>query len=200
MADGPVQDAVAGAMRALGMIDRGLTDEQIPTSAMQDLRYVERRLGLTRSLESYAPRTRRRYIAAARKGTSAKTARERENKARKSAAKNKFGLTPTQLAKLNKYRIPILESGVDIGPYLEPDYIRDIVQMYGFKYMITVLADQYDSIKEYTRFNAEPGRTRWNSRGEYEAEAEALMAQKFTAVAYNAKGTDPYYYYHGTIR
>lgn len=200
MADGPVQDAVAGAMRALGMLDKGIAYDAIPTSATNDLEYVQRRLGLKRSLQSYAPRTRRRYLASARQGQNREQALQRERVLRKSSAKNKYGLTPSQLSRLDKYRIPIIDSGVDIGPYLEPDMIKDIVQMYGFDYMLSVLRDQYDSIKEYTKHNPLPGRERWNSRGEYEAAAEAKMAQKFTAVVYSAKGTDPYYYYHGTIR
>jgi len=187
-------------MRALGMLDKGVTYEAIPTSATNDLEYLQRRLGLKKSLAEYAPRTRRRYLAAARRGENAERALQKERIKRKASTKNEYGLTPSQLTKINAYRIPIQESGVDIGPYLEPDMIRDIVQMYGFNYLHTVLADQYDSIAEYTKFNKEPGRRRWNSRGELEAEAEAKMAQKFSAVVYHAKGTDPYYYYHGTIR
>lgn len=197
MADGPVQDAVAGAVRA---IDKLLAGHEPFINEQADLDLVQRRLGLPRELKDYAPRTRRRYLAAARKGHNRETALQRERVQRKSTTKNEYGLTPTQLTKINAYRIPIMESGVDIGPYLEPDMIKDIVQMYGFHYLHTVLADQYDSIVEYTKFNKEPGRSRWNSRGELEAEAEAKMAQKFSAVVYSAKGTDPYYYYHGTIR
>lgn len=197
MADGPVQDAVAGALKAIEAI---LAGKEPPIGFASDLELVERRLGLPRPLASYAPRTRRRYIAAARKGQNRETALQRERVQRKSTTKNEYGLTPTQLTKLNRYRIPIMESGVDIRHYLEPDMIRDIVQMYGFNYMYTVLKNQYDSIAEYTKHNPLPGRGRWNSRGELEAEAEANMAQKFSAVVYSPLGTDPYYYYHGTIR
>lgn len=197
MADGPVQDAVAGALKAVEAI---LAGREVPIGFQTDLELVERRLGLPKPLAEYAPRTRRRYIAAARKGQNREAALQRERVVRKSSTKNEYGLTPTQLTKINAYRIPIQDSGVDIGPYLEPDMIKDIVQMYGFAYLHQVLADQYDSIQQYTQNNREPGRRRWNSRGELEAEAEAKMAQKFSAVVYHAKGTDPYYYYHGTIR
>lgn len=197
MADKPVQDAVAGAVKAVKDILAG----KVPRFDQQDdLQLVEERLGLKRPLASYAPRTRRRYIAAARKGQNRERALQQERVQRKSTAKSKYGLTPTQLTKINAFRIPIQDSGVDIGPYLEPDMIRDIVQMYGFNYLHTVLADQYDSIMRYTAGNALPGRERWNSRGELEQAAEAKMAQKFSAVVYTAQGTDPYYYYHGTIR
>ena len=197
MADGPVQDAVAGALRAVEKVLRG---EEPFINEQADLDLVERRLGLKRPLAEYAPRTRRRYAAAARRGENAERALQKERVQRKSTAKNEYGLTPSQLTKINAFRIPIQESGVDIGPYLEPDMIKDIVQMYGFNYLHTVLADQYDSIKEFTSHNAEPGRTRWQNRGELEEEAERKMAQKFSAVVYSAQGTDPYYYYHGTIR
>lgn len=197
MADGPVQDAVAGAAKALGLLDSG---KDVPTGFQSDLELVELRLGLKKPLASYAPRTRRRYLASARRGENAERALQKERVQRKSTTKNEYGLTPSQLTKINAYRIPIQDSGVDIGPYLEPDIIKDIVQMYGFNYLHTVLADQYDSIQQYTRMNARPGRERWQGRGELEAEAEAKMAQKFSAVVYTAQGTDPYYYYHGTIR
>lgn len=200
MADGPVQDAVAGAMRALRMLDAGIDYDAIPTSATGDLEYVERRLGLTRRLQSYAPRTRRRYLAGARQGTNAKKVRERERVIRKSGAKTEYGLTPNQLTRLNRYRIPIMESGVDNYDYLEAPVIKDIVQMYGFDYMLTVLREEYDSIYEYTKGNKGPGNRRWNARGTHEAVAEGKMAKKFGAVVYTAQGTDPYYYYHGTIR
>lgn len=197
MADKPVQDAVAGAVKAVEDILAG----KVPRFDQQDdLQLVEERLGLKRPLASYAPRTRRRYIAAARKGQNRERALQQERVQRKSTAKSEYGLTPSQLTKINAFRIPIQDSGVDIGPYLEPDMIRDIVQMYGFNYLHTVLADQYDSIMRYTAGNALPGRERWNSRGELEQAAEAKMAQKFSAVVYTAQGTDPYYYYHGTIR
>lgn len=197
MADGPVQDAVAGAARAVEAILAG-RDPFINHQA--DLELVERRLGLKRPLAFYAPRTRRRYLASARRGENAEKALQRERVQRKSTTKNEYGLTPTQLTKINAFRIPIQDSGVDIGPYLEPDMIKDIVQMYGFNYLHTVLADQYDSIMEYTKFNKEPGNRRWHSRGELEEAAEKKMAHKFSAVVYTAQGTDPYYYYHGTIR
>jgi len=197
MADGPVQDAVAGALRA---VDKILAGVEPFINEQADLDLVQRRLGLPKPLVEYAPRTRRRYAAAARKGQNREAALQRERVIRKSSTKNEYGLTPSQLTKINTYRIPILESGVDIGPYLEPDVIKDIVQMYGFDYFHKVLGEQYDSIQQYTQGNKGPGRERWNSRGELETEAEAKMAMKFSAVVYHVKGTDPYYYYHGTIR
>lgn len=198
MAQKPIQDAVDGALKA---VDRILMGEKVPIAFAEDLAYVERFLGLKRPLASYAPRTRRRYVAAARKGdVGAKKSLSQERVRRQETTRAKWGLTSGQLTKLNKYRIPIMKSGIDINEYLDPDVIKDIVQMYGFDYMLTVLKNQYDSILKYTEGNSEPGRQRWLSRGELEAEAEENMKSSFAAAVYHVKGTDPYYYYHGHIR
>jgi len=194
-----VPDAVAGALKAVEQI---LAGQEVSFGFQEDLTYVERFLGLKRPLASYAPRTRRRYIAAARQSDKgAKNTLSREREMRKETTKNKYGLTQYQLTKLNKVRIPIMKSGVDINEYLDASVIKDVVAMYGFKYMYKVLSDQYDSIKEYTNHNSEPGRARWVARGELEEQAAQQMGEAFAAaLVYHVKGTDPYYYYHGTIR
>lgn len=199
MAERSFGERVEGAIKA---VDRILAGDKVPFVFEADLRFVEDFLGLKRPLASYAPRTRRRYIAAAKAGDKgAKKTRSRESQMRSEKTLSQWGLTPHQLTELNRYRIPIMESGVDINEYLDPDVIRDVVQMYGFRYMLTVLRDQYNSIVEYSKGNREPGRQRWLNRGELEEAAKKEMNEKFAAaLVYFAKGTDPYYYYHGNIK
>lgn len=197
MAQKTIYESIAGALKA---IDKVLAGERAPIDWGEDLAFVERYLGLNRPLASYAPRTRRRYIAAARKGQRATQARQRETTMRQTKVKAGWNITPAQLTKLNKVRIPIMESGIDINEYLDQDVLKEVITTYGFKYTLKVLTQQYDSIKSYTVGNTEPGRARWNSRGELEEAAKKELGQSFNVAIYFIKGTDPYYYYHGIIR
>jgi hypothetical protein len=197
MATSPLPDAIEAAARALRYIAQG---HPVTFSQADDLARVTGYLGLSRPLQDYAPRTQRRYIAAARRGQKAEHARARERESRSSSTRDIWGLTPAQLTRLNKVRTPIIESGVDIREMLDPSVIKEIARMYGFQYLMDVLTQQLDSIKHYTDHNPAPGHARWVSRGELEAAARERMADKFAAISYFPKGTDPYYYYHGTYR
>lgn len=184
---------------ALKAIDKILSGEVAPVAWGEDLAFVERFLGLKKPLAEYAPRTRRRYIAAARKGQTAAQARQAENVQRTTSTLNRYGMTPNEWGKVGKLIRTIRSSGIDINEYFDPDVIKNVTQMYGVDYLIEVLTQQIDSIKEYTRGNVQPGRDRWNARGELEADAAARMQQAFAAAVYFIKGTDPYYYYHGRL-
>lgn len=198
MAHTPIQDRVDNAVRAIKAILSGRTPG---FTLVEDLEFVERYVGAQRPLAEYAPRTRRRYLAAARKADAgARQTKAAEKTARVSRAKHRTGLTPSQLTQLNRWRNEINASGVDIREYLDDSTIKDMVTMYGFKYLKAVLTHQIESIREWTKGNREPGRTRWMSRGELEAKAREDIQFKFAAVVYHAKGTDPYYYYHGSLK
>lgn len=114
---------------------------------------------------------------------------------KKTSATNKFGVTPSQMTKLNKLRVEIETSGIDIREYLDDQVVKDMIQMYGYKYLVTVWTEQIESIKAYTQGRTEPGRTRWFQRGDHENH----FRKQFGAVIYYARGTDPYYYYHGVL-
>lgn len=191
-------DRLNGALKAL---EKTLAGEYVPFNWGDDLIAVEEFLGLKRPLASYAPRTRRRYIAAVRKNDrGAKRTLAKETQTRTARTKEQYGLNPSQLTQLNKVKKPIIESGVDIHPFLNDDVIKNTVKMYGFKYMLEVLSNQLDSIKRYTAGDPLPGRERWNSRGELEEAAKARLGSAFQLTTIYIGGTDPYYYYHGHYR
>lgn len=190
-----IQAALAGALKGL---EKTLAGEAVPFGFAEDLSYVETFLGLKRPLASYAPRTRRRYVAAAKAHDAGmRQSKARERVTRTTTTKSRYGLSPSQLTRLNKVRLPIMASGVVIDEYLEPQVIREIVNVYGFDYMLKVLTQQLDSINQYVDGSPRAGNRRWHSRGEFEEEARAKMIKQFTAVVYFPNGTDPYYYYHG---
>lgn len=184
---------------ALKAIDKILAGEAAPVAWGEDLAFVERFLGLNKPLSEYAPRTRRRYISAARKGQTAAQARASEQTQRKASTLNRYGMTPTEWGKVGKLVRTIQSSGIDINEYFDPDVIKNVVQMYGVDYLVEVLTQQVDSIRQYTQGNVMPGRERWHARGTLEQEASERMRQSFAAAVYFIKGTDPYYYYHGRL-
>ena len=188
-------ESVPGAKRALKILDAG---GKVAASDLADLQYVESRLGLKRALSSYAPRTRRRHLATALAGQPAGASSRSDYQKRKTTIFNRWHMTPFQYRQFSPLRNKILESGVDIGYMLEPEPVRDIIDMYGFAYVKTVLTNQVDSIEEYTRGNTGPGNRRWHSRGELEADAQARTKNAFAVMF--VSGTDPYYYYHGSLK
>jgi hypothetical protein len=184
---------------AIKAIDKILSGEPAPSAWGEDLAFVERFLGLDKPLSSYAPRTRRRYISAAKKGQTAAQVRASERTQRSTSTLNRYGMNPTEWGKVGKLIRTIRSSGIDINEYFDPDVIKNVVQMYGVAYLVDVLTQQIDSIREYTKGNALPGNQRWHSRGDLEEDAQARMKSSFAAAVYFIAGTDPYYYYHGRL-
>jgi len=184
---------------AVKAVDKILSGEKAPVAWGEDLAFVERFLGLNKPLASYAPRTRRRYISAARKGQTAAQVRQSERTQRATSTMNRYGMTPTEWGKVGRLIRTIQSSGIDINEYFDPEVIKNVTEMYGVDYLIEVLTQQIDSIREYTRGNVMPGRQRWHARGELEQQASARMQNAFAAAVYFIKGTDPYYYYHGRL-
>lgn len=196
--DKSIANALPGARKALR---RAAAGESLSESAfdVMDLRVIEGFLKLKRgTLTAYAPRTQRRYLSAITRGTTAPLQSTNEYQRRKTLAFSKWHMTPYQYRKFAPLRNQIIESGVDIDDMLDPEPVRDIVDNYGFDYVIKVLTDQVDSIRSYTTGNKEPGNRRWHNRGTLEEDARSRMKTAFGA--YYASGTDPYYYYHGSLK
>jgi len=183
---------VEDGIRNLRKFMRG---EALSDIGRSDLDYLTRELRLPRPIETYAPRTQRRYMQAARAGRTAKEQRAketREYKQRKSTFQQTHaGLSTQQWKTIDQLRKRVIALGVEVDPYMDDNVILDFAQLYGYEYLRTVLTQQIDSTEEYLRGNKQPGNERWNARGELETRFAASQHVLYV------RGTDPYYYYHG---
>lgn len=183
----------AQAERALRRKQRGQPLTELDES---DLTWLNRQLNLKRPLESYAPRTQRRYLAAARSNRTAREQNRKEYAERKqriaTVKQTHGGLTPAQWKVIERLRDGIDATGVDIYPYTTDEVLADFARMYGYDYLRTVLSQQLDSIHAFQRGDIIPGNDAWQGRGELEEQFGASQH-----VTLYATGTDPFYYYHG---
>jgi hypothetical protein len=169
--------------------------EELSDIRRGDLDYLTRELRLPQPIETYAPRTQRRYVAGARKRRTRNDINRierQEYQQRKQAFTSTHGsLTVSQWNTIDKLRKQIIALGVDADPYMDDPVIIDFAKLYGYEYLRTVLTQQIDSTQEYINGNRAPGRARWDARGELEERfAASVWVPRIT-------GTDPYYYYHG---
>lgn len=190
----PIQQYIDQVVRTLERLLAGEPAEDIGEIYMSDLAHVERWMGLKKPLVEYAPRSRRRFISAARKGYKPSEAYKQEQTARQTSSVNKWGLTAKQYGVIHKLMNKIVDSGVDIEYYFDPPVIKEFATVYGYDYLVTVFTQQIDSIEHYKRGDRTPGRTRWDDRGSI----EERYNNDFAVSVYMIRGTDPYYYYHAT--
>lgn len=192
-----IQQYLDQVMITIDRLVKGASPEDIGEMRMADVHRVEEWMGLKHgSLVNYAPRSRRRFFAAARQGYRPREAYAQERAARQVSTVTKWGLTPAQFRVVHRLMQQILDSGVDIEYYFDPPVIKEFATMYGYEYLVTVFTQQLDSIQHfiaggYVR-GSEPGHTRWDERGSI----EGRFHQDFGASVFMIRGTDPYYYYH----
>ncbi len=173
--------------RATAALNKQLAGEALSRQERLALDNLQSRLGLSKPLADYAPRTRRRYLAAAREGLTAKEVNRKERSVRPDGV---TGWTRSQ--EIHRLRRAIEESSVD-GSAAQPhsrDEIQHLIDLYGEAYVHRILADQYDSISHYQNGDAGPGRRRWFARDE-------IINQYRDGI--DITDIDPYYYYHGTL-
>lgn len=164
----PVKAGIAALNKLLsaGAIE---SDEQLA------LDWLEQTVGAKRSLASYAPRTRRRYIAAARKGQSATQVNKDEYAGR---------TWRIRMEKLFKKRNEYMPDSI-----VDWDVVNNFVDAFGYKHVETILRNELDSIEQYVYHNKkEPGNARWHHR-EHE-----IYKPNFNE---RLASTDVLYYYHG---
>lgn len=172
----------AGA--ALRKLDTGAA---LSTQERLALDNLTARLGLNRPIESYAGRTRRRYLAAAREGLTAEEANRRE------WAKRPGGVTGAKRRQeIERYRSAIERSSVE-GSALQPhsrEEIEHLINLYGEPFVHRILSDQFNSLAAYQDGNLEPGRRRWLAKDD-------IINQYRSGL--EVTDLDPYFYYHGTL-
>lgn len=170
-------------LRAQQALQKELSGESLTRTESLALRTLEERLGLSRPLSSYAPRTRRRYIAAARAGQTATEANRREYRARAITGE-------ARTARIEELRQRLDNSSLDRISH-SPEQIADLVDTYGEPFVLQVLTDQLRSVEAYQSGDPGPGRARWANR-------QAIVERYRTSMELD-ESTDPYFYYHGTL-
>lgn len=193
----PLGDRLTAALRALEtQLSGGIPD---PLDLVQ-LEGVERWVGAKRPLSEYAPRTRRRYLEAARKGEQRPNKREYER--RKQRAAEKFGgASPSQMSRLRRaarrneqaLRREPQNANFSFGD----EFLEDVANTYGPEFLDEVLREQWDSINEWDGSDNEAqgphhkGNRRYFGREDRESR---IMRMRNRGIVAN---TDALYYYHG---
>ena len=158
--------------RALAALDKRLTGVDLTQGEADALGALESSLGLKRpgGLAAYAPRTRRRYTAAARRGESARQANRREYQRKPSLAE--------RIRRLAEHNATL---GYGRGPY-DKDSIDALTATFGKKETERLLRAQKAATEAYERGDSGPGQRMWASlQEEYDdmdEEAEFLKQLK----------------------
>lgn len=145
--------------RALAALDKRLSGSDLTKSEVDALSALESSLGLKRAggLAAYAPRTRRRYLAAARRGESARQANRREYQRKPSLDE--------RIRRLAEHNAGL---GYGRGPY-DNDSIRALTATFGKKETERLLREQKHATEAYERGDSGPGQRMWASlQEEYE--------------------------------
>ena len=158
--------------RALAALDKRLSGVDLTQGEADALGALESSLGLKRAggLAAYAPRTRRRYTAAARRGETATQANRRE-----------YTRRPSLTERIQR----LAEHGAALG-YGRGDYTKDSIDAltatFGKKETERLLREQKAATEAYQRGDSEPGQRMWASlQEEYDdmdEEAEFLKQLK----------------------
>lgn len=194
-----IRSSDSDSVHYLSRINDGIRalNEQLSGKKLTDLResdltWLERTLGLDKPLASYSARTRQRYLSAAAHGRTAQAERDKERIAKQQRAQSPSAST-SKWRVVHEKRDVLQAYGVDMEPYLDDEVLLLVARYYGLDYLVQVLTEQVESTEEYVlRNQREPGHSRWNARGELEDRFLIALPDE-----YLARGTDPYYYYHG---
>lgn len=185
------------ALRALAAELAGRTPA--PKDA-QALRAVESFTGAKRRLADYAPSTRRRYLAAARRHDRRPNVTEYQRRQRDAA---RGGVTAQQwrtvrkLARRNEEALRNDSENEDF--YFDDDTLRDVLRVFGYEFTVQVLREQWQSIKAWEKGdqvqgNSPPGTGRFFGKERRERETRWMRITGHGGVG----NTDFLYYYHGS--
>lgn len=182
-------DAVKAGIAAL---NRLLAGQTVSTGDQEALDFLQSVVGARKPLREYAPRTRRRYLAAAEKGQSASEANKAEYSKRKAKVKpsGRGQRKPTK-RKMRQEMEQLVERRNEMlpGSVVDWEVVDDFILAFGHEHVLQILRNEIDSIEHYVSMHdKEPGNRRWHSRVEevYQPDFNARLAN-----------TDILYYYHG---
>lgn len=157
--------------------------------------WLTRQLGLKRSPESYARRTRQRYQTASRRGLTAQEI-NREEYLRRQARKRNRKRGPGSNVVVGELFSEKLRRLIDRRNFLLPEvkideeYLEDYIDIFGEGNVIDLLEQQIDSAEHYQRGDSEPGHRRWEERNP--TNPRRIRADFTTYIG----NTDVMYYYH----
>lgn len=197
----PGPDHLAAALRAL---EAQLTGGMANELDLPHLRDVESWLGTRRPLAEYAPRTRRRYLAAAKRGE--RQPNKTEYQKRKERVSRQYGgMNPGQLTRLRKLAREnermLRREPQNANLHFDDDFLRAIADTYGYDFAMEVMKEQRDSIREWddaedqSQGPQHEGNARYfgDRRTERETRLSRLRGRGMVA------NTDSLYYYHGHV-
>lgn len=168
------------------------------------LRNAEQFLGTRRPLSEYAPRTRRRYMAALKRGE--RQPNKSEYQRRKQRTSERYGgMSPGQLTRLRKMarqnETMLRREPQNADLHFDDDFLQAIATTYGYDFAIEVMKEQQESIRDYDRAEdqSQGPHLEGNARyfGDHRTERESRLARlRGRGMVAN---TDSLYYYHGHI-
>lgn len=175
----------------IAALNRLLAGQSVSSAEQEALSWLDSIVGARRSLAEYAPRTRRRYLAAASRGQSARQANaaEYQRKRTRKAPTAKPAVSGKSATRLEMERLAAERNTYLPASVVDWDVIDNFVDIFGEQHVLQILRNEVDSIKEYVyNHNREPGNRRWHNRveEEYPAEFNERLAN-----------TDILYFYHG---
>jgi hypothetical protein len=194
-------DHLTAALRALRAQLAGDQPNELDRMYLEG---VERFVGARRPLAQYAPRTRRRYIAAAKRGVAEPNKSEYQRRKQR-VAERYGGISPGQLTRLRKLarenEVMLRREPQNADVHFDDDFLQAVVTTYGYDFTIEVMIEQQESIKEW---DAAPdqsqgphhvGNARYFSPARAERESRLARLRGRGVVA----NTDSLYYYHGRV-
>lgn len=172
------RSVVRDARTALAKIDAGQSTT-LTQAERHALDQVQREAQLRRPLASYAPRTRRRYLAAADASRSARSANASEYRERKQRAAGRK-------QRIEALRQELVTLGISDGMNEITD-IEEAIEVYGEAAIENRLRHQIFATRSYGHGNPRPGNFDWHNR-------ELQPLRGMDGIGDYA---DPLYYYHG---
>lgn len=172
----------------ISALNRLLAGQSVSPGEQEALSWLEGVVGARKSLAEYAPRTRRRYLAAASRGESARQANAAEYRAKR-IRKAKPAVPGKSPKRLEMERLAAERNTYLPVATIDWDVIENFIEVFNEDHVLQILKNEVDSIKEYVyNHNREPGNYRWHHRVEevYSADFNERLAN-----------TDILYFYHG---
>lgn len=162
--------------------------------------WLQDQLGLTRGLETYAPRSRRRYRAASRAGQTARERNAAEYAQQKRRKQYPSGQTTTRMPTTERGRMSLIGRLVDERNRVLPDSVVDMEDVhdyilgFGSETVIEMLRSQLKATYFWIESNHEPGPHQLGHEPWFTRPFTQSPKPDFSDYISN---TDVMYYYHG---